>query len=137
MMLRPSLSLSQVSLLETPVAALRVGDWKLVMGQDASGWYEPVMTSCAEGAGYCPPTYETTDDCNYRYHQSTYLFNITADPHETTNLAHEFQSVTKKLKERVDYWTGTMVDPAYRSSAYKEAYSAWIKNGYFIGPFDE
>ena len=126
-----------MSLLETPVAALRVGDWKLVMGQDASGWYETVMTSCAEGAGYCPPTYETTDDCNYRYHQSTYLFNITADPHETTNLAHEFQSVTKKLKERVDYWTGTMVDPAYRSSAYKEAYSAWIKNGYFIGPFDD
>merc|ERR1719454_2699987 len=41
-----------VSLLETPIAALRVGDWKLVMGQDASGWYEPVMTSCAEGAGY-------------------------------------------------------------------------------------
>ena len=106
-----ALSLSQVSLLETPVAALRVGDWKLVMGQDASGWCRAVMRSCAEGAGYCPPTYETTDDCNYRYHQSTYLFNITADPHETTNLAHEFQSVTKKLKERVDYWTGTMVDP--------------------------
>ena len=130
-------SFKNVSLLETPVAALRMGDWKLVMGQDASGWYQPHQGGCAGGQGYCPPTYESTDDCNYRYHQMTYLFNITEDPMESVNLAHTHSEVASKMKDRLDYHISTMVDPAYRSSAYHEAYSAWIKNGYFIGPFDE
>ena len=56
-----------MTLLSTPVQAIRVGDWKLFTGQDASKWYEPESSPCAEGTGYCTPTYESTDDCSFSY----------------------------------------------------------------------
>ena len=120
-------SFKNVSLLETPVAALRMGDWKLVMGQDASGWYQPHQGGCSGGQGYCPPTYESTDDCSYEYGDSKYLFNMSADPFELNNLVADeaYAGLLTTMEARLTHYRSGMVDPAYKSAHYHRAYLSW------------
>ena len=124
-----------MTLLSTPVQAIRVGDWKLFTGQDASKWYEPESSPCAEGTGYCTPTYESTDDCSFSYSDTVYLFNITADPAETTNLADEYPDVVHLLEAKLEDYQEKMEAPAFRVEDYHKAYQAFISNNDFIGPF--
>ena len=127
-----------VTKLETPIQALRVGDMKLVMGQDPSGHYYPTETMCPEGIGYCTPSYESTDDCSYKYGNVKYLYNITADASETYNLADEMPEVVAAMEQKLQAYRDTMVSPAYRTSNYDKSYSAWSEfNSNFIGPFDD
>ena len=127
-----------VTKLTTPIQALRVGDMKLVMGQDASKHYTPVESSCPEGIGYCMPSYESTDDCSYEYGNEVYLYNITADEAETTNLADTYPDLVTSMTAKLADYEATMVSPAYRNSNYDLSYSAWAGlNSNFIGPFDD
>jgi arylsulfatase A-like enzyme len=124
-----------MTLLSTPVQAIRVGDMKLFTGQDASKWYEPESSPCQDGTGYCTPTYESTDDCSFTYSDTIYLFNITADPSETTNLAQDFPDVVQQLEAKLEAYQEKMEAPAFRVEDYHKAYQAFIANNDFIGPF--
>merc|ERR1712070_661792 len=66
---------------DTPQAALRKGDLKLVVGFEPSSWYIPQTVACEdEVTKYCSPGYEELDDCVTDGYNRTYLFNITSDP---------------------------------------------------------
>jgi len=124
-----------MTLLNTPVQAIRVGDWKLLTGQDDSEWYEPDSSPCSGGSGYCTPTYESTDDCSFSYSNNIYLFNISADPGETTNLATDYPAVVSELFSKIDDYMDEMEEPAFRVEDYHKAYQAFLANNDFIGPF--
>ena len=127
-----------VTKLRTPIQAIRVGDMKLVMGQDPSTHYMPKATSCAEGLGYCTPSYESTEDCSYEYGDLKYLYNITGDPSELVDLSTVHPVLVAQLEEKLQGYLATMVSPAYRNSNYDLSYSAWAGlNSNFIGPFDD
>ncbi|KAH8057358.1 sulfuric ester hydrolase [Aureococcus anophagefferens] len=127
-----------VTKLRTPIQAIRVGDMKLVMGQDASTHYSPTETTCPEGIGYCMPSYESTEDCSYEYGDQKYLYNITADPSELVDLSTVHPQLVSTLEAKLAGYEATMVSPAYRNSNYDLAYSAWAGlNSNFIGPFDD
>jgi arylsulfatase A-like enzyme len=129
---------TNVSLLSTAVQAIRVGDMKLLMGQDASNWFKPHMSDCATH-GYCTPGYESTDDCSYEYGDSKYLFNMSADPFELNNLVADeaYAGLLTTMEARLTHYRSGMVDPAYKSAHYHRAYLSWAANDYFIGPFDD
>ena len=95
-------------------------------------WKKP---PCAEGTGYCTPTYESTDDCSFTYSDTVYLFNITADPTETTNLATEYPDIVHMLEAKLEDYQEKMEAPAFRVEDYHKAYQAFIANNDFIGPF--
>ena len=94
------------------------------------------MTPCTT-QGYCTPGYEATDDCKYSYSQDKYLFNITADPYEQNDLSSDkrYASTITEMEARIAHYSSSMVDPAYKSSHYHAAYTAWASNDFFVGPF--
>jgi len=72
-------------------AGIRSGDWKYLTGVQYDTWY-PVPTSASVNS----TASMVTDQ------QTVYLFNVTADPGETTDLSAEHPDVVKTLQAKLD-----------------------------------
>lgn len=121
---------------DTPQAALRKGDLKLVVGFEPSSWYIPQTVACEdEITKYCSPGYEELDDCITDGYNRTYLFNITADPYETTDLARSHPNEVQEMQKYLEYHIRGMVWPVWMGYDYDDAYATWLENHAYIGPF--
>ena len=80
-------------------AAMRVGDWKLIVGEpNCSMGPARVGDGCPDGWVHLNGSIELPP-----YNPSlTWLFNITADPNERNNVTDQYPEVVKQLKERIE-----------------------------------
>jgi arylsulfatase A-like enzyme len=79
-------------------AGIRSGDWKYMSGVSYDTWY-PVPTSVSLRTAQDP------HDLNRavpQYSQTTWLFNVTADPGETIDLSAKNPDVVKALQAQLD-----------------------------------
>lgn len=96
-------------------AALRSGDWKLIVGQPNCG---PAWNSinCPTGWVHLNGTIDQPPDTPYEI----WLFNVTADPNEKNNMAVTFQDIVALMKEKIDTYNSTHVvqmDPPFDPTA--------------------
>ena len=94
-------------------AAMRIGDWKLIIGQpNCSFGRARIGDGCPDGWVHLNGSIELPP-----YTPSlTWLFNITADPNERNNVADQYPDVVKQLKERIEHYNATHIeqlDPPY------------------------
>lgn len=86
-------------------AAYRMGDWKLLVNVSADTWY-PVPTSDAERQAQRTTSGRTSASGGVVWEGATatasYLFNITADPTEKTDLYAQNPSVVAEIAAKID-----------------------------------
>ena len=108
-------------------AALRSGEWKLITG-------EP---SCTHSFNRLCPTgwvhLNGTVDMPPDNPSQVWLFNVTADPHEKTNLAETYPDVVSRLKQRLEEYGSTRVeqlhppfDPRSDPKYFGGVWTPWI-----------
>lgn len=120
---------------DTQMSAIRVGDMKLIMGQDDSDWYFPAEKTCNGNATYCSPGYEAIDDCLTYGYNATYLFNISNDPYETLDIAADFPDIVTELLDLLAKYERGMEWPVWATCDYDNAYATWLDNKVYVGPF--
>ena len=82
-------------------AAMRIGDWKLIIGQpNCSFGRACIGDGCPDGWVHLNGSIELPPHTP----SLTWLFNITADPNERNNVADQHSDVVKQLKEKIDYY---------------------------------
>lgn len=116
-------------------AALRVGKWKLLLDEYCMGYFDPTTDEEMSLAGItetCNVTSCAAPDASSARH--SYLFDLTADPNETTNLIDTYPDIASSLKDRILEFAETMTDPSWHSIDMA-AYSTWSDNKFFISPW--
>jgi len=88
-------------------AAMRVGDWKLIIGQPncSMGGHEPIGDGCPDGWVHL----DGSIDRGPYTPSLTWLFNVKEDPNERRNLAEEHPDIVKMLKERIEFYNFTHI----------------------------
>ena len=111
-------------------AAMRVGDWKLIVG----------LPNCslapANFGDMCPDGWvhlNGTIDLPPYTPTFTWLFNIKEDPNERNNLADQHPDMVKQLKERIEYYNSTHIeqlnpplDPKSSPSNFNGVWTPWL-----------
>ena len=135
-----------------PRAALRVGDWKLLLNEYCVSYFNPLQDMVRpDGCGQ--------DSCatpGNNVNSTNFLFNLIDDPYEVrpipdcftlqlapmvthpyfvqeNNLIDEYPAIAMKLMARVDELIEGMVETHFRGTD-AVAYSIWAKSG-FITPW--
>uniref|UniRef100_A0A3P8X3L0 Sulfatase N-terminal domain-containing protein n=1 Tax=Cynoglossus semilaevis TaxID=244447 RepID=A0A3P8X3L0_CYNSE len=111
-------------------AAIRVGDWKLLTGDPGHGdWVLPSLL------GRWWNLERTFSSHSRSKHQNVWLFNITADPYERQDLAHQRPDVVQQLLARLAYYNQTAVpvyfppdDPRANPSHHSGAWVPWVED---------
>ncbi|XP_050403642.1 arylsulfatase B [Patella vulgata] len=87
-------------------AAIRVGDWKLILGYpgESDGWTKPMNDTKDTVLLY--NIYSPGDT-------PSYLFNITDDPREFYNVADQHPDIVQKLTKRIQEYRLLMVPAKY------------------------
>ena len=111
-------------------AAVRVGEWKLIIGRPNCSFAPAQKGSmCPDGWVHLdgsiePPPYTPS---------LTWLFNITADPNERNNVADNYPEVVKQLKERIEYYNSTHIhqiitpfDPKCNPANFGGVWTPWL-----------
>jgi arylsulfatase A-like enzyme len=120
-------------------AALRVGDYKLLVNVENSTWYPLPTVSDAvsgwdraygNGVVYCGSRPVNATDCDS--HKSPCLYNINSDPCEYNNLAPMMQFKVDELMKRLQDYNATYVpprnkpaDPQSNPSLHGGVWSPW------------
>ena len=88
-------------------AAIRSGDWKLVIGRpNCTFEMDNSLFACPDGWIHVDGTIEPPP-----YTPSlTWLFNITADPNERNNVADQYPDKVDELRERIEYYNSTHIE---------------------------
>jgi len=111
---------------DTLRAGLRLGDFKLVYGQEELGWWDD-------------RSYSGTDcqDQGIQWPNFGYVFNLADDYTEQHNLMDIVDdAVLSSLWQRLDYYFQNMANPAWRGQDEK-AREEWIRNNYWMRPWVE
>ena len=112
-----------------PRAALRVGDWKLLLNEYCVSYFNPLEDlGRPEGCGQ--------DSCatpGIDVNSTNFLFNLITDPYEETNVIDEYPDIAKKMMLKIDDYMQDMVEPHFRGTD-AIAYSVWARSG-FITPW--
>ena len=89
-------------------AAIRSGDWKLIIGQPNCSLHgkEEEGDKCPDGWVHLDGSIEIPPDTP----SLTWLFNITADPNERNNVAHMYPTVVQQLKDRIEHYNATHIE---------------------------
>ena len=106
-------------------AALRVGKWKLIRHEICVSYFNPKQELAA-------PAGCSMSSCSMvgtAQNSSDFLFDLVADPFETTNLHANEPEVVQKLSARLDELHKTIVPTEWKSSDTR-AYSRWAETGY-------
>jgi arylsulfatase B/arylsulfatase I/J len=106
-------------------AALRSGDWKLIMGKP----------DCADSAK-CPTGWVHMDgsiDPPPDNPSQIWLFNVTADPNEKNNMAGTFQDIVALMQKRIEAFNSTHVaqlnppfDPKSDPKNFGGVWTPWL-----------
>ena len=89
-------------------AAMRVGDWKLILGQpncSMSSKQNKYKLNCPSGWVHMDGSVEPSPPNP----SLTWLFNITADPNERHNVAVKHPDVVKQLRDKIELYNATHV----------------------------
>ena len=111
-------------------AAIRVGEWKLITGRPNCSFAPPHKgDGCVDGWVHLNGTIEPPPPTP----SLTWLFNITADPNERTNVAGKYPEVVKQLKERIEYYNSTHIvqfnvpiDPKCDPANFGGVWTPWL-----------
>ena len=112
-------------------AAIRSGDWKLIIGMPNCTFEEDSgkMFPCPDGWMHVngtkePPPYTPS---------LTWLFNIADDPNERNNVADQYPAKVKELKVRIEHYNSTHIeqldpplDPESNSCHFKGMWNPWM-----------
>lgn len=134
----------QVSRGNATRAALRVGDWKLLLNEYAEPWFG--LPTVETGIGYSLNLTEgltdlgddegPMDNCGTTVgtQAHTWLFNLKDDPSETTDLSVQDPDQLVKMMTRL---TELMKEeaPSIWQAEQSEAYGSWNKNNHCISPW--
>ncbi|CDQ88642.1 arylsulfatase I [Oncorhynchus mykiss] len=112
----------------TVQAAIRVGDWKLLTGDPGHGdWVPPQVLANFPGSWW------TLERNTGGTGKSVWLFNITGDPYERSDLALQRPDVVKQLLARLAYYNRTAVpvrfptdDPRANPDRNGGAWVPWV-----------
>ena len=111
-------------------AAIRSGDYKLIMGQpNCSLHIEHIGDPCPDGWIHLDGSVELPP-----YTPSlTWLFNIRTDPNERSNIADLFPEKVKELKERIEQYNATHIeqldpplDPNSNPNNFGGVWTPWL-----------
>lgn len=95
-------------------AALRSGDWKLILGQP--GCKSALGVNCPTGWVHLNGSIDPPPDNP----SQIWLFNVTEDPYEKNNMAGTFQDIVALMKERIEAFNSSHVvqmDPPFDPNA--------------------
>ena len=103
-------------------AAIRVGDWKLLIGRQKTGyWYPPPESE--------RPIVKAADS---EHTKRLWLFNIADDPEERNDLSANYVSKVRELLSRIQYYNSTAVpgrhpppDPRSNPELFGGVWSPW------------
>ncbi|KAM4607432.1 arylsulfatase I [Polymixia lowei] len=124
-----ALALNGFGIWDTAVrAAIRAGDWKLLTGIVGDGDWIPPQT--LPGG---PERLQGLEKRHYQRGKSVWLFNITADPYERSDLAEVRPAVVKHLLTRLAEYNQTAVearnppdDPMADPELHGGVWSPWL-----------
>lgn len=86
-------------------AAIRVGDWKLLTGDPGHGdWVPPPVLPSLSGRWWNLERPSPSE-----FFQNVWLFNISADPFERTDLSRQWPDVVLQLLHRLAFYNRTVV----------------------------
>ncbi|XP_071754687.2 arylsulfatase I [Centroberyx gerrardi] len=109
-------------------AAIRAGDWKLLTGNVGDGDWIPPQT--LPGG---PERWQGLEKRRNRRGKSVWLFNVTSDPYERSDLAEERPEVVKYLLTRLAEYNQTAVearnppdDPMADPQLHGGVWSPWL-----------
>jgi len=126
-----------------PRAAYREGDMKLILHHWALGWYAPpINTPSSEGeklsgrSSISRPDNEGIEDCADppKDHAALdFLFNISADPHETRNLVNltEYADTVQRMRARVMEEAKRMVMASWIAED-ESSVDTWMMTGFVV-----
>ena len=111
-------------------AAIRSGDWKLIVGvPNCSLVREYKGSPCPDGWVHLdgsiePPPYTPS---------LTWLFNVNTDPNERNNVADQYSDKVKELKERIEHYATTHIeqldpplDPKSNPDNFGGVWTPWL-----------
>ncbi|XP_071393412.1 arylsulfatase I [Centroberyx affinis] len=124
-----ALVLNGLGIWDTAVrAAIRAGDWKLLTGNVGDGDWIPPQT--LPGG---PERWQGLEKRRNRRGKSVWLFNVTSDPYERSDLAEERPEVVKHLLTRLAEYNQTAVearnppdDPMADPQLHGGVWSPWL-----------
>lgn len=112
-----------------PRAAIRVGDWKLLLNEYCVSYFNPLENlERPEGCGQ--------DSCatpGNNVNSTNFLFNLIDDPYEETNVIDDYPAIAMKLMDRIDEFMDGIDDTHFRGTD-AIAYAVWAQTG-FITPW--
>uniref|UniRef100_A0A8C5B0L6 Arylsulfatase I-like n=1 Tax=Gadus morhua TaxID=8049 RepID=A0A8C5B0L6_GADMO len=122
----------------TPVAAIRVGDWKLLTGDPGHGdWVPPQMLSSLPGPWWTlerTSTSSSSSSSKAAGHKNVWLFNISGDPYERWDQSAQRPDVVTALLERLAFYNRTAVpvffppdDPRADPALHGGAWVPWVE----------
>ncbi|XP_065838684.1 arylsulfatase I-like isoform X2 [Oscarella lobularis] len=82
-------------------AAVRIGDWKLIVGNPGNSSWVP------------PPGMKCPTTCAGNVTTGMWLFNIAEDPEERNDLSDAYLKKVKELLDRIEYYNSTAVPARY------------------------
>ncbi|XP_037643525.1 arylsulfatase I-like isoform X1 [Sebastes umbrosus] len=114
-------------------AAIRVGDWKLLTGDPGHGdWVPPQVLPNLPGRWWNLERVVSTSPKSSTL-KNIWLFNITADPCERQDLAHQRPDVVQQLMARLAFYNQSAVqvyfppdDPRADPSLHSGAWVPWV-----------
>lgn len=132
-----------LEMMTRPRAAYRDGDMKLILHHWALGWYAPPLsTPSSESEGISGrsslsrPENEGIEDCADppKDHAALdFLFNISADPHETQNLINltEYADTVQRMRARVMEEAKNMVMSSWITED-ESSVDTWMMTGFVV-----
>ena len=111
-------------------AAIRDGDWKLILGQPNCSFAPAVVGDmCPDGWVHLDGTIEEGPSTP----SLKWLFNITADPNERNDLAQSYPDIVKKLTDRIEFYNSTHIvqmfppfDPKSNPDNFGGVWTPWL-----------
>jgi len=120
-----------------PFAAIRVGNYKYITGQNSLGWYWP--RGMFGDDSFTTQTDDSIPDltpgCDRNTSEnSTFLFDLATDPYETSDLSEEKPEIIEFMQQRLNKYLETLVEVSWGPADYK-AYVVWDANEHAICPW--
>ena len=111
-------------------AAIRQGDWKLIIGQPNCSLVEVTTgDKCPDGWVHLDSTIELPPIAT----NWTWLFNIANDPNERNELSQSHPDIVQQLKERIEFYNSTHIvqmdppiDPRSNPANFGGVWTPWL-----------
>lgn len=112
--------------------AVRVGHMKLIANEYALPWYSPRQVDVENEEDTSEEDFMYLQDCEHTPNDgiNTFLFNITEDPNETTDLKNEHPELVEEMSALMHALAWRVVAPEWKKED-NSAVRVWNRNGFF------